>query len=270
MFLQAPDDSPYDLNFMIFGFPVRIAWTFWIGAVVIGHSFASGFDSQLQELSPGIFPLLFLWTACLFVSILIHELGHAFAFRYYGMESSIVLYHFGGLAIPSSLRRSSSDGFVNAFSPPRLSEASDLVISLAGPVAQLASAFVLAGVVVAFGYGVDAFSLMPWPLTKFKQIFTGEQIENVAFSTTVFFYVFPSVLWALLNLLPVFPLDGGRVMRSLVLLSGDRSDTWLWISMISAGAVAIYALTQGHQPIMGLLFLSLAFGNYQMMQNPYR
>lgn len=270
MFLQAPDESPYDLNFMIFGFPVRIAWSFWIGAVVIGHSFASMFDALLRDLSPGIFPLLFLWTACLFVSILVHELGHAFAFRYYDMESSIVLYHFGGLAIPSTLRRGGGDGFATAFSPPRLSESADLLIALAGPVAQLVSAFVLAGVVHASGYQVAAFTMMPWPISELQRYFVGEPIQSVALLTMVFFYVFPSVLWALLNLVPVFPLDGGRVMRSLVLLSGDRSDTWLWISMISAGAVAIYGLTQGGQPIMGLLFLSLAFGNYQMMQNPYR
>ncbi|TWT74184.1 site-2 protease family protein [Allorhodopirellula solitaria] len=270
MFLQAPDESPYDLNFMIFGFPVRIAWTFWIGAVVIGHQFASMFDAGLRDLSPGIFPLLILWTACLFVSILIHELGHAFAFRYYGTESSIVLYHFGGLAIPSSMRSRGSNGFENAFSPPRLSDLADLLIALAGPVAQLGSAMVLAGVVHAFGYRISAFASMPWPLNGLGRFFDGEPIESIALMTMVFFYVFPSVLWALLNLVPVFPLDGGRVMRSLVLLSGDRSDTWLWISMISAGGMAFYALTQGGQPIMGLLFLSLAFGNYQMMQTPYR
>lgn len=270
MFLQAPDESPYDLNFVIFGFPVRIAWTFWIGAVVIGHSFASMFDGGLRELSPGIFPLLLLWTACLFVSILVHELGHAFAFRYYGMDSSIVLYHFGGLAIPSSMRSRGEAGFVNAFSPPRLSELADLLIAVAGPVAQLLSAFVLAGTVRAFGYQVAAFESMPFPLSQLSRVFDGQPIQSVALLTLVFFYVFPSVLWALLNLVPVFPLDGGRVMRSLVLLSGDRSDTWLWISLISAGAVAFYALTQGHQPIMGLMFLSLGFGNYQMMQTPYR
>lgn len=270
MFLQAPNESPYDLNFVIFGFPVRIAWTFWIGAVVIGHSFAAMFDAGLQGLSPGIFPLLLLWTVCLFVSILVHELGHAFAFRYYEIESSIVLYHFGGLAIPSTMRSRRGDSFASAFSPPRLSESADLLIALAGPVAQLLSAFVLAGVVYAAGYQVSVFGYMPWPLSSLARVFDGEPIQSVALLTMVFFYVFPSVLWALLNLVPVFPLDGGRVMRSLVLLSGDRSDTWLWISMISAGALAFYALTQGHQPIMGLLFLSLGFGNYQMMQSPYR
>ncbi|MCM2371744.1 site-2 protease family protein [Aporhodopirellula aestuarii] len=269
MFLQAPDDSPYDLRFMLFGFPIRIAWTFWLGAVVIGHSFAMWFDFAAGEMSPGIFPLLFLWTGCLFLSILIHELGHAFAFRYYGQESSIVLYHFGGLAIPSSVR-SDGRGFVDTLSPRRSTETSDLVIALAGPIAQIASAFLLAGIVTALGYEVVAFSEMPWPLSEMSRWFTGQPVANVGLMATIFFYVFPSVLWALLNLLPVFPLDGGRVMRSLVLMSGDRGDTWLWISMVSAGAVAFYALTRTQQPIMGLLFLSLGFGNYQMLQSPYR
>ncbi|MFG0291335.1 MAG: site-2 protease family protein [Rhodopirellula sp. JB044] len=269
MFLQAPDDSPYDLHFMLFGFPIRIAWTFWLGAVVIGHGFASSIDDAAKGLSPGIFPLLFLWTACLFVSILIHELGHAFAFRYYGRECSIVLYHFGGLAIPSSMR-SDGRGFADSFSSHRSNEISDLVIALAGPVAQLASAFIFAGVITAVGYEVTAFYAMPWPLDRLVSWFPGEPVTGIGLNATIFFYMFPSVLWALLNLLPVFPLDGGRVMRSLVLMSGDRGDTWLWISMVSAGAVAFYALTQGGQPIMGLLFLSLGFGNYQMMQSPYR
>lgn len=253
----------------MFGFPVRIAWTFWIGAVVIGHSFATLIDQVTGELSPGIFPLLFLWTACLFVSILIHELGHAFAFRFYDQECSIVLYHFGGLAIPSAMR-SSGGGFADSFSSRRSTEFSELMIALAGPVAQIGSAFVLAGCVVASGYNVIAFKFMPWPLSELGVFFDGAEIESIGVMAGILFYIFPSVLWALLNLLPVFPLDGGRVMRSLVLMSGDRSDTWLWISMVSAGAVALYAISSSGQPIMGLLFLSLAFGNYQMMQTPYR
>ena len=41
-----------------------------------------------------------IWTGAVLVSIVIHELGHAIAFRYYGIASDIVLYQFGGLAIP--------------------------------------------------------------------------------------------------------------------------------------------------------------------------
>ncbi|MBB3204593.1 Zn-dependent protease [Rhodopirellula rubra] len=269
MFLQAPDESPYDLNFSLFGFPVRIAWTFWLGAIVIGYDFAQNIDATTGNSSPGIFPLLFLWTACLFLSILIHELGHAFAFRFYGRESTIVLYHFGGLAIPSSMR-SDGRGFTDISSSRQETHVSDLVIALAGPLAQIASAFAVAGLVTAMRYEVTAFAQMPWPLDGLRPWFQGKPVASVGLKALILFYVFPSVLWALLNLLPVFPLDGGRVMRSLVLMSGDRGDTWLWISMASAGVVAFYALTQGHQPIMGLLFLSLGFGNYQMMQSPYR
>ncbi|CAN0496103.1 unnamed protein product [Hapterophycus canaliculatus] len=109
---------------------------------------------------------------------------------------------------------------------------------------------------------------MPYPISDLSQFTTGERIESIGLMAGVFFYVLPSVLWALLNLVPVFPLDGGRVMKSLVLLSGDRSDTWIWISLVSAGGVAFYALTN-QQPFLGLMFLSLAAGNYQMLQRPY-
>ena len=266
MFLQEPAESPYDIRFALFGFPIRIAWTFWIGAVLFGYNLALSFDRLGGAASPGLFPLLFLWSACLLVSITIHELGHAFAFRYYGIESSIVLYHFGGLAIPHA--GGSHFGFSRSSTPRRLDEKGDLIIALAGPVAQMFSAFVLVAIVVGSGFEVVAFDSMPWPISNLSQFAMGERIDNISLMAGVFFYVMPSVLWALLNLVPVFPLDGGRVMKSLVLLSGDRSDTWVWISLVSAGGVAFYALTH-EQPFLGLMFLSLAAGNYQMLQRPY-
>lgn len=267
MFLQEPNHSPYDLNFVLFGFPIRIAWTFWLGAAIFGYGLADGIDRSFGAQSPGLFPLLFLWAACLFVSILIHELGHAFAFRFYGQECSVVLYHFGGLAIPNS----SSDGlgFARSLRPRHMTEQAELWIALAGPVAQMLSAAVLVVGVVAMGFEVIAFRLMPWPLSDLMPWVEGRRIESVGLNALILFYVLPSVLWALLNLLPVFPLDGGRVMRSLMMLSGDRGDTWLWISMGTAALAGFYGFNNG-QPFMGLLFLSLAFGNYQMMQTPYR
>ena len=83
MFLNEPAETDYDLRFMVFGFPVRISWTFWLGAVVIGYNFCRYFAALDGSPVPfqggavmGIGPLLVVWTLCLFVSILIHELGH--------------------------------------------------------------------------------------------------------------------------------------------------------------------------------------------------
>ncbi|MFG0265841.1 MAG: site-2 protease family protein [Rhodopirellula sp. JB055] len=265
MLLQQPQESPYDVHFQLFGFPIRIAWTFWLGAVVFGFYLVDGFDRM--EGSPGRLPLLLLWALCMLVSILIHELGHAFAFRHYGIESSLVLYHFGGLAVPRSTHN--YGGFASSFSAPRLSPAAELWIALAGPMAQLASAAVLVGAVKLMGHNVKAFAAMPYPLNSIPGVLEGTDIDSLGMFALVTFYVWPSVMWAVLNLIPVFPLDGGRIMRSLVMMGGGRTDTWLWISMIVGGACALYGF-QSQQLFLGILFLSLAVGNYQMMQGSAR
>ena len=108
--LQAPRETEYDLNFHFLGFAVRISWTFWLGALFIGFHLVQSMDNVFGPLSPGRAALFLLWTGCVFVSILIHELGHALAFRQFGIHSSIVLYHFGGLAIPTGSFLPSSSG----------------------------------------------------------------------------------------------------------------------------------------------------------------
>lgn len=260
MLLSEPPESQYDLRFELAGFPIRIAWTFWLGAVVFGYALVDGIDRLLGMESPGRFPLLLLWGVCLLVSILIHELGHAVAFRYYGIESSIVLYHFGGLAVPRS-----SFSPTRAFAPARLGATQDLMIAAAGPLAQILSAMVLVGLFKAFGYRVVAFAFMPAGLHRLPGVLEGNPIDNAALFALVTFYTFPSVLWALLNLIPVWPLDGGRIMRSIVTLAGGRTEQSLWISIIAAGLMALYGFRSGSL-FLGILFLSLAISNFQMLQ----
>lgn len=263
---------------MLFGFPVRIAWTFWIGSLVFGWGLVVGMDSLGNSgafgdaTSPGVLPLLLLWMACMVVSITIHELGHAFAFRYYGMEASIVLYHFGGLAIPTAARFDrgvGGDRISGGMGMPRLNEWAELWIALAGPLFQLISAVVLVLVMRLADQSVAAFQMMPPPLDRLTEMVGGEPVRSFGLFALLTFYLFPSILWALLNLVPVYPLDGGRIMRSMVLLFGGRSDTWMWISMASAGVVALLGFRLG-QPFLGIMFLSLAMGNYQMLNSPYR
>jgi Zn-dependent protease len=257
MLLQEPAHSPYDLRFNLMGFPVRVSWSFWIVSLLFGYNFAQSLDDGFMQAglaSPGLMPLLVLWTACLFVSILIHELGHALAFRQNGINASIVLYHFGGLAIPTS-SYSPSGGF------GRLTPQKDIWISFAGPLAQFASAIILVAAIKAAGYQVP----VPWPLTMMSTFFEGARIDSPGLFALVVFYLFPSVLWALMNLVPVWPLDGGHIMRSIIQLRGGNMSQALWISVIAGGLMAAYGFSNG-QTYMGFLFLVLAVTNFQAIQ----
>lgn len=260
MLLQAPAESPYDVQFKLFGFPIRISWTFWLGSMVFGFNLVQLMDGVLAELSPGLAALYALWMFCLLVSITVHELGHALAFRQFGIESSIVLYHFGGLAIPR-------DSFGSGGSVSRLNAKQDMWIAFAGPLAQFGSAVVIIAVVLFAGYRVPAFGL--WPLSlaaeRVPRLTEGARLDSAGLIAMTTFYIWPSVAWAILNLVPVWPLDGGRISRSLVVIGGGNTYQALWISLVVGGLMALYGFRSG-QTFMGILFLSLALGNYQMLQ----
>jgi len=261
MLLQEPPESAYDLRFQLFRWPIRVAWGFWVMAIVLGYAWIQGLDRSPE--SPGFVPLLVLWAGAVLVSVLIHEMGHAAAFRQAGIDSEIVLYHFGGLAIPRV-----TDRTYGALSPGQ-----HLWISLAGPLVQLVSAVLLIAAVKAAGYRLDQFNTMiqlpAWVLTALH----GGQGEwlvpnRFALYAVIDFYLFPSIFWAVLNLIPVLPLDGGRISYSLVQLRGGDVRQALWISVIASGLVAIYALTHG-QTYLGIMFLALGINAFQQL-NPSR
>lgn len=266
MLLAEPPESRYDLRFNFLGFPVRIAWTFWLGALVIGHPLCQSLARALSGPEAtgrfGIGPLLLVWILCVFLSILIHELGHALAFRRYGFNATIVLYHFGGLAVPHS-------SFQPGRSLRRMGEREDLIISAAGPALQLLSALVVILAVKLVGYQVAIFRGMPVvnQIPVFVDwVSSGERIESEGLFALVSLYLFPSVLWALLNLVPVWPLDGGRITRSVMLMSGGTIAQSLWISIIASAVLAMYAF-QNQQPIMAIFFAMFGYGSYQQL-NP--
>lgn len=257
---QEPGQSPYDLRFELLGFPIRIAWGFWVMSVVLGYSWVQSLDLVFKELSPGILPLLVLWTGCVFVSILIHELGHALAFRKFGIESDVVLYHFGGLAIPRSSRRKHGD----------LSPAEDLGVALAGPALQLGSALVVVALVKMTGYRLDQFDTLfrlPEAIRSAIGADVGKAmaLDSVGLYAMIDFYLFPSIFWAVLNLVPVLPLDGGRVAYSVVQLRGGDVTQAIWISVIASAIVALYGFSSG-QTYMAIMFMILGINNYQRLQ----
>lgn len=90
MFFE-PVETPYDVQWRLFGVDIRINPWFWVMSAILGWS----------RVNEGMVFLL-LWIACVLVSILVHEFGHVIVGSLFGAEGHIVLYSFGGLAVGSN------------------------------------------------------------------------------------------------------------------------------------------------------------------------
>lgn len=259
---QEPAESPYDIHFQVLGFPTRVTWGFWVAAIVLGwsacNSWDSGFAAQNID-SPGAPVLLIIWSAAIFVSILVHELGHAIVMRHYGMQSRMILYHFGGLAVGSNF------GAWNGARRGSLNARESLLIAAAGPAAQL----VLAACVYACGRYLGMPMELDWLLQDYFSIEPPDVQAPSSASVYAMFnsLVTPSVLWALLNLLPIIPLDGGNILRNTLVLSknADPQRNAHLISIFVAVLVAIYCFQNG-DPMLTMMCLVFAAINWQQLQ----
>lgn len=155
---------------------------------------------------------VFLWVAASFLSILVHELGHVIAGRIFGQHGNIVLYSFGGLAVGSwhDARRWQR-----------------IIIMLAGP----AAGFALYGLVTA----LDVF----W----FREAFYNARFDP-RFAWSIRFLKYMNLFWSIMNLIPVFPMDGGQVLREVTdAVSPRRGERWAFgLSFVIGGLVAIYSV----------------------------
>jgi Zn-dependent protease len=196
------------------------------------------------------FQYLALWVACVFVSILLHEFGHVLMGRVFGADSYIVMYSFGGLAVGA-----------NDLS----SRWKRIAVCLAGPGIELALYGLLWAALGLGGRNVLVVKLLvdPDPVTAIEY-----------FLLEINFY------WALLNLLPIWPLDGGQVSRDLCTHFSPRGGLRfsLGLSAVVAAALAVNSLMsmkggRGFLPefvptgglYTVLLFGALAFESFQLM-----
>jgi Zn-dependent protease len=247
MFLfQAPPPTRFDLRFSVIGIPVRVHPLFWLIAILFGSS--SGSAARLLG-----------WIIAIFISILVHEVGHALALRRYGQGSQIILHAAGGLTVPESIAW--GGGYANV----AITANQQIFISLAGPFTGFLFAALLLGVSLALGGVVlpnFIFGFIPFPIVLFP---TGWEILTSFFMSLLWVNIF----WGLINLLPVHPLDGGSVIRYILIqtdpLNGLR--TSLWVSVITGAAVAIAGVAFLHSTYMAILFGLLAFQSFQALQS---
>jgi Zn-dependent protease len=180
----------------------------------------------------------------LFTSIVAHELGHALAARREGIETtSIDLWFFGGLARLSRDSRTAGEEFRMA---------------AAGPAVTLAIIILFVGIGVAVA-GPDRY----WEATGFQD--GGDITPALALVTWL---ATVNVVLLLFNLVPAYPLDGGRIARALVWrVTGDRNrgtraaarlgQGFAWVLM----AAGVVWLVEGSLSGLYLLVLGFLFGS---------
>lgn len=252
MFLSEPGKTPYDLSFNFLGFPCRVHPAFFVLPVLFGAGVGGG------DINAGVGILLM--AVVFFVSILVHELGHALAFRYYGIASRVVLYWMGGLAIPDS--GGWGGGRQKALTPDQ-----QIVVSGAGPAAGLLLALVAALVLVALGSTAKLGWAGPVPIPQF-QIVEGSFLATYpALRLVLLMFVVVNIFLNLLNLLPVYPLDGGQISRQLLV----KADPWggvrnsVIVSIAVSALVALLAFKYG-ESFIGFFFGFMAWNNFQVLQ----
>jgi len=208
------------VTFRVLGIPITIGPSIVLGLVVLGV--LSRFSSEL----------LVEWVGLGIAALLLHELGHALAFRRYGVPASISFWVLGGVTGPTDLDAAT-----------RLSDRQMLVVVLSGPVVGL---IIGAATVAAMVLFRDAARSIREPL---------------------FLWMFVNLGWGIFNLLPIVSLDGGRALEYLggAVFGRAGRAVGLAIGLVASALIAVAAASFG---LYTVTFVAVVFG--LLNPNPYR
>lgn len=168
MFYSADSNQSGTFSFRLFGFPISIHWSFLILPIVFG---AGAVSDPIQQTR-----FILITVIVFFISILGHELGHAFAYRSFGGYARIMIQAMGGMAI--------SHGSFN--------RKQKIIITAAGP---------------AFGFMMGLVCLV-------ILLFIPKELRYVVHFLSLMVWI--NFFWSIFNLLPIVPLDGGQLLGHIM------------------------------------------------------
>lgn len=185
----------------------RGRWTFrlgrWLGIDVYVHAtflallaFFALRSGMSEGAAAGVSELA--WMVALFGCVVLHEYGHALAARWFGIGTrDITLYPIGGVARLEDMPRSPG---------------AELIVAAAGPFVNMVLAFGFAAyfVLTSGGSAFGASGELALPLQL--------AVMNLGLG--------------LFNLVPAFPMDGGRILRALLATGGNRVKATVWAARI--------------------------------------
>lgn len=200
----------------IFGIPVELHWTFallflWI--IYIGYGNGDHWRDTLWNI---------LFVISLFVCVVLHEFGHALTARKFGVQTrDIILSPIGGIARLDRLPEKPFQEFL---------------VAAAGPAVNVVIALLLS----------PYFFISEEGKWFWNEIISGRSIgEGLPFLGGL---IFLNIVLAVFNLLPAFPMDGGRILRALLAIRMGRTKATRIASLIGQGIavlLVIYAITSG-------------------------
>lgn len=220
------------------GIKIEMHWTFLLLIVWVAYlKLKEG--AGTQEVMMNI-----LFVIILFICVVLHELGHALTAKRFGVKTkNIMLLPIGGVA---SLEKIPED--------PK----QELLIAIAGPLVNIAIAFIL----LLFLPLNSFISQDPESLMK--------NLENITFQNFAFFLFTANIVLAIFNMIPAFPMDGGRVLRAFLAIKLGRVRATQIASFLGQWlAVIFFFLGFSLNPfliIIGLFVYVGAVGENKMVQ----
>ena len=209
----------------IAGIQVFVHWTFF---VLIGWIFTM---HLMAGRDPAGAAMGVVFILSLFGCVLLHELGHALAARRYGVATrDITLLPIGGVARLERIPRNPTQ---------------ELVIALAGPAVNVVIALViLVGLLAAYGSGIT---------NRVAELQSNFFLQLMA--VNIFLVVF--------NMIPAFPMDGGRVLRALLARKLDYARATALAARVGQGiavALGLAGLFPLNNPMLLLVAVFVFFG----------
>lgn len=172
------------------GIKVQIHWTFWLLFVFVGVMVISN-NGSLADVG-----WHFLFVTALFLCVILHEFGHALTAKRFGVGTrSITLLPIGGLASLKEMPDNPKQEFL---------------IAIAGPLVNVVIALLLypfASLETYFGQDPEVLQ---------------EQLATIDAGNFLFYLFFVNIALVMFNLLPAFPMDGGRVFRAILSMKMGR------------------------------------------------
>jgi Zn-dependent protease/predicted transcriptional regulator len=210
------------------GIPLKIHWTFGLLVLFLAYTtISAGLDTK-EALGFSAYVIV------LFGCVVLHELGHALSAKYYGVQTrDIILSPIGGVARLEKLPEKPFQEFV---------------IAIAGPLVNLAIAVALIIFILTFG----STGLLPVD-DEFVSVNTLIEFGKYVLIMNLALFTF--------NLVPAFPMDGGRILRALLSMYLGRlraTNIATIVGQILAIAFVIMGFYYGHF-ILGFIGLFIYF-----------